>query len=95
MQFACGDVTLVDDYGHNSTEVWATLQPHAPIGQTSVLLWFINPIVYSYPDLYEDFVDVLSGVDVLLMLDVYAVSEEPIEGADSKSCVVQFACEVR
>ena len=36
-------------------------------------------------DLYEDFVDVLSRVDVLLMLDVYAASEEPIDGADSKS----------
>ena len=36
-------------------------------------------------DLYEDFVRVLSQVDVLLLLDVYSAGEEKIEGADSKS----------
>ena len=36
-------------------------------------------------DLYEDFVEVLSQVDVLLLLDIYAASETPIEGVDSKS----------
>lgn len=29
--------------------------------------------------------EVLSSVDALLLLDVYAASEQPIEGADSKS----------
>jgi UDP-N-acetylmuramate--alanine ligase len=36
-------------------------------------------------DLYDDFVDVLSEVDLLLMLEVYAAGEMPIPGADSKS----------
>jgi len=36
-------------------------------------------------DLYEDFVETLSGVDVLLMLDVYAAGEEPIPGADARA----------
>jgi UDP-N-acetylmuramate--alanine ligase len=36
-------------------------------------------------DLYDDFVDVLSGVDVLLMLDVYSAGEPPIPGADARS----------
>jgi UDP-N-acetylmuramate--alanine ligase len=36
-------------------------------------------------DLYEDFVDVLSTVDVLLMLEVYSAGEAPIPAADSKS----------
>lgn len=36
-------------------------------------------------DLYEDFVEVLSDVDSLLMLDVYAASESPIDGADSRA----------
>ncbi|MFT7492212.1 MAG: UDP-N-acetylmuramate--alanine ligase, partial [Pseudohongiellaceae bacterium] len=35
-------------------------------------------------DLYEDFVDVLSRVDVLILLDVYPAGEEPIAGADSR-----------
>ena len=36
-------------------------------------------------DLYEDFVQVLSEVDLLIMLDVYAAGEEPIVGASSKN----------
>jgi UDP-N-acetylmuramate--alanine ligase len=36
-------------------------------------------------DLYEDFVRVLSEVDVLVLLDVYAAGEKPIPGADSRS----------
>jgi UDP-N-acetylmuramate--alanine ligase len=36
-------------------------------------------------DLYEDFVKVLSEVDVLLLLDVYAAGEPVISGADSKT----------
>lgn len=36
-------------------------------------------------DLYDDFASVLSQVDTLLMLDVYAAGETPIPGADSRS----------
>ena len=35
-------------------------------------------------DLYEDFVDVLSKVDLLVLLDVYAAGEAKIAGADSR-----------
>ena len=35
-------------------------------------------------DLYEDFVDVLSRVDVLIVLEVYSAGETPIPGADSR-----------
>lgn len=36
-------------------------------------------------DLYDDFVDVLSETDVLLLLEVYAAGEKRIAGADSRS----------
>jgi UDP-N-acetylmuramate--alanine ligase len=36
-------------------------------------------------DCFEDFVQVLSSVDALLMLDVYAAGEKPIPGADSRA----------
>ena len=36
-------------------------------------------------DLYEDFANVLSQVDVLVMLDVYSAGEDVIPGADSRS----------
>ena len=36
-------------------------------------------------DCFEDFVQVLSQVDVLLLLDVYSAGEKPIAGADSRT----------
>ena len=36
-------------------------------------------------DMFDEFVDVLEKVDVLIVLDVYAAGEEKIIGADSKS----------
>ncbi len=37
-------------------------------------------------DLYEDFADVLSKVDVLVMLEVYAAGEEPIRALMAVPC---------
>lgn len=81
-----GQFTLVDDYGHHPTEVKATLQAARTNWPDKRLVMVYQPHRYTRTrDLYEDFVEVLSETDMLLMLDVYAASEEPIEGADSKS----------
>ncbi|TNC81639.1 MAG: UDP-N-acetylmuramate--L-alanine ligase [Oleiphilus sp.] len=80
------DVMLVDDYGHHPSEVNATIQAiRAGWGEKRIVMIY-QPHRYSRTsDLYEDFVQVLSQVDVLLLLDVYAAGEKPIPGADSKS----------
>lgn len=79
-------VTLVDDYGHHPTEVKATLSAARANWPNSRILMVFQPHRYTRTrDLYEDFVDVLSEVDGLLMLDVYAANEEHIDGADSRS----------
>lgn len=81
-----GDVCLVDDYGHHPTEVKATIAAARANWPENRLVMVYQPHRYTRTrDLYEDFVEVLSSVDVLLLLDVYAASEQPIEGADSKS----------
>lgn len=81
-----GELTLVDDYGHHPTEVAATIAAARANWPDRRLVMIYQPHRFSRTrDLYEDFVEVLSQVDVLLMLDVYAASEQPIEGADSKS----------
>ncbi len=81
-----GQMTLVDDYGHHPTEVAATIAAARANWPEQRLVMIYQPHRYSRTrDLYEDFVEVLSQVDVLLMLDVYAASEQPIDGADSKS----------
>jgi len=79
-------VTLIDDYGHHPTEVDMTIAAARSNWPNRRLVMVYQPHRYSRTrDLYEDFVAVLSKVDVLLLLDVYAASEAPIEGVDSKS----------
>ncbi len=81
-----GEVCLVDDYGHHPTEVAATVAAARANWPDKRLVMVYQPHRFTRTrDLYEDFVEVLSQVDVLLLLDVYAASESPIDGADSKS----------
>lgn len=81
-----GSVTLVDDYGHHPTEVGATLNAARGAWPDKRIVMVYQPHRYSRTrDLYEDFVSVLSEVDLLILLEVYSAGEETIAGADSRS----------
>ena len=81
-----GEVTLIDDYGHHPSEVAATVEALRAGWPDRRLVMVFQPHRYSRTaDLYEDFVEVLSEVDVLLLLDVYSAGESKIAGADSRS----------
>ncbi len=81
-----GDVLLIDDYGHHPTEVAATIKAARQSYPDRRLVLMFQPHRYSRTrDCFDDFVDVLSGVDELLLLDVYAAGEAPIVGADTKA----------
>tara|TARA_B100001057_G_scaffold448042_1_gene488027 strand:- start:5874 stop:7220 length:1347 start_codon:yes stop_codon:yes gene_type:complete len=81
-----GEVTLIDDYGHHPSEVAATVEALRAGWPDRRLVMVFQPHRYSRTaDLYEDFVEVLSEVDVLLLLDVYSAGESKIPGADSRS----------
>jgi len=81
-----GEMILVDDYGHHPREVQATIKAMRNGWPDKRLVMVFQPHRYSRTrDLYEDFVEVLSEVDSLFLLDVYAAGETTIPGADSKS----------
>ena len=81
-----GEVTLIDDYGHHPSEVAATVEALRSGWPDRRLVMVFQPHRYSRTaDLYEDFVEVLSAVDLLLLLDVYSAGESKIPGADSRS----------
>jgi UDP-N-acetylmuramate--alanine ligase len=83
---AGGNVTLVDDYGHHPTEVQAVIRAVREGWPERRLVMIHQPHRYTRTrDLYEDFVKVLSDVDLLLLMEVYPAGEEPIPGADSRS----------
>jgi UDP-N-acetylmuramate--alanine ligase len=81
-----GSFLLVDDYGHHPTEVAANLAAVRSGWPGRRLVMVCQPHRYSRTrELFEDFVRVLSQVDVLLLLEVYAAGEEPLPGADGRS----------
>jgi UDP-N-acetylmuramate--alanine ligase len=81
-----GEFTLVDDYGHHPTEVEATIKSVRQAWPDGRLVMVYQPHRFTRTrDLYEDFVRVLSEVDVLFLLEVYSAGEKLIPGADSRS----------
>ena len=81
-----GKVLLIDDYGHHPREVAVTLEAlrNALPGRRLVLAF--QPHRYTRTkDLFEDFTSALSTADALLLMEIYAASEEPIPGINSKA----------
>jgi UDP-N-acetylmuramate--alanine ligase len=85
---AVGDrrVTLVDDYGHHPTEIAATLEATRQGWPDRRIVLVFQPHRYTRTrDLLDDFAQVLSEPDVLVVAEVYAAGEAPIAGADAKA----------
>ena len=77
---------LVDDYGHHPREIAATLEALQQAWPERRSVVVFQPHRYSRTrDLFEDFVQVLSTVDVLILLDIYTAGEDVITGADSRA----------
>jgi len=78
--------TLIDDYGHHPVEMRATLAAARDAFPGRRLVLAFQPHRYTRTrDLFEDFVQVLSLVDALLLTEVYAASETAIVAADGRS----------
>ena len=81
-----GSCTVIDDYGHHPVEMAATLAAARGAFPGRRLVLAFQPHRYSRTrDCFEDFVKVLSTVDVLLLAEVYAAGEAPIVAADGRS----------
>jgi UDP-N-acetylmuramate--alanine ligase len=81
-----GVFTLIDDYGHHPAEMAATIEAARGAFPGRRLVLAFQPHRYTRTrDLFEDFVRVLSSVDVLLLAEVYAAGEAPIVAADGRS----------
>ncbi len=81
-----GSFTLLDDYGHHPVEMAATLSAVRGAFPGRRLVLAFQPHRYTRTrDLFEDFVKILSGVDTLLLAEVYAAGEPQIVAADGRS----------
>ena len=80
-----GTAMLVDDYGHHPSEVKATVEAVREGWPQRRLVLIFQPHRYTRTrDLYDDFVEVLSEVDVLIIVPVYTAGEDEIPGATSR-----------
>ena len=77
-------VAVVDDYGHHPTEIRATLAAARECSRGRVHVVF-QPHRYSRTaDLMDEFSIAFSGADTVIVLPIYAASEEPIPGVTAE-----------
>ena len=78
-------ITVVDDYGHHPAEIKATLQAATGCKFNRLLVLF-QPHRYTRTKyLWNEFVSAFNLADVLVLLDIYAASENPIAGITSEA----------
>ncbi|HEY8353678.1 MAG TPA: UDP-N-acetylmuramate--L-alanine ligase [Methylophilaceae bacterium] len=81
-----GRFTLIDDYGHHPAEMRAVIAAARDAFPGRRLLLAFQPHRYTRTrDCFEDFVEVLSTVDALILTEVYPAGEQPIVAADGRS----------
>lgn len=79
-------ITVLDDYGHHPTEILATLSAakNGSGGRRTVVVF--QPHRYSRTkELFDDFALAFNNADLLYVLDIYAASEQPIEGVTAEA----------
>ncbi|MFK8067112.1 MAG: UDP-N-acetylmuramate--L-alanine ligase [Gammaproteobacteria bacterium] len=86
VQIDQSNALVVDDYGHHPSEIAATISAVREGWAKRRLVMVFQPHRYTRTrDLFEDFVQILSKVDVLILLDIYSAGEKLIKDADSKA----------
>ena len=87
-----GGVRIVDDYGHHPVEIAAVLKAARQVAQNADgngrVIAVVQPHRYTrLRDLMEEFSTCFSDADAVIVADVYAAGETPIEGVDKETLV--------
>jgi UDP-N-acetylmuramate--alanine ligase len=77
-------VTVVDDYGHHPTEIRATLAAARECGHKRIFVVFQPHRFTRTKDLLDEFSGAFSDADTVIVLPIYAASEEPIPGVTAE-----------
>ncbi|MGI4748710.1 MAG: UDP-N-acetylmuramate--L-alanine ligase [Janthinobacterium lividum] len=82
-----GGITVVDDYGHHPVEIAAVLKAARQAGARDVVA-IVQPHRYSrLQSLFPEFCTCMNDAGTVIIADVYAAGETPIEGFDRDSLV--------
>jgi len=78
------EIMVVDDYGHHPAEIRATLAAAKNGWPDRRLVVAFQPHRYTRTkELFDEFVTAFYDADILILTDIYAASEKPIEGVSS------------
>ena len=84
-------VSVIDDYGHHPTEIRATLAAAKQCGFAKIHVIF-QPHRYTRTrDLMDEFRTAFKDADSLTVLDIYAASEQPIEGISGETLAANIS----
>ncbi len=78
-------ITIYDDYAHHPTEVKATLSSAEGMTGKHVIAVFQPHRYTRLKNLWNEFLGAFSNVDKIIVTDVYAASEDPIDGINSEN----------
>ncbi|MFC7735294.1 UDP-N-acetylmuramate--L-alanine ligase [Roseomonas sp. GCM10028921] len=82
-----GGITVIDDYGHHPVEIAAVLKAARQAGARDVVA-VVQPHRYSRLDaLFDEFCTCMNDAGTVIVADVYAAGEQPIEGRDQDALV--------
>ncbi|MCW8305730.1 UDP-N-acetylmuramate--L-alanine ligase [Acidiphilium sp. PA] len=82
-----GGITIIDDYGHHPVEIAAVLKAARQAGAREVIA-VVQPHRFSrLASLFDDFCTCMNDADTVIVADVYAAGEEPIEGVDRDALI--------
>jgi len=77
-------IKLIDDYGHHPSELRVTLEAAKNVRHKRLIVVF-QPHRFSRTKfLMHEFAESLSLADCIILTDIYAASEEPIDGVSSE-----------
>lgn len=83
-------VTIIDDYAHHPTEIRATLTAAKNYPHKRLVLVF-QPHTYSRTKAFlDDFAEVLSLADVIVLADIFAAREQNTFGVSSKDILTRL-----
>ena len=80
-----GGISLYDDYAHHPTEIKATLSAAEAFRNHRVIAVFQPHRYTRLKSLWNEFLDAFYGVDKVVVTDVYAASEDVIDGINSEN----------
>jgi UDP-N-acetylmuramate--alanine ligase len=78
-------ITIIDDYGHHPAEIQATIEAIHDSWKRPLIVVFQPHRFSRTRDLFDDFLTAFEGADRLVLTEVYAAGEHPIEGVTSEA----------